>query len=205
MTEYNADPTRIYVIDSSSDCMMTNVMCGAYPDVFAAASCYSGVPAGCLEGSGLSPRSRHPSCAIGNPTKTGAECAEQVRGMHKCHEGPYPKMMIWDEIISHTNLAETLKQWSAILDAAWRENITETPPLLNYTLMARSYSDGQLSGLAILYLVMSQEIWIGLAFKVVRRLVHHMGANTDLRGSVIMTKHPNVTPCARLAAKLRSF
>lgn len=123
--------------------MMTNVMCGTYPDVFAAASCYSGVPAGCLAGSGSSPGSGDPSCGIGNLTKTGEAWAEQVYAMYEGYDGPYPKTMIWhgtaDEMISYNNLAETLKQWSTVLDVAWTENITDSPQL-NYTQMV--YGDG---------------------------------------------------------------
>lgn len=54
--EYGADPDSVFVTGSSSGCMMTNVLMAAYPDVFAAGSCYSGVAAGCLAGSpGSSP------------------------------------------------------------------------------------------------------------------------------------------------------
>ena len=54
--EYGADPARVFVTGSSSGCMMTNVLMAAYPDVFAAGSCYSGVAANCLAGSpGSSP------------------------------------------------------------------------------------------------------------------------------------------------------
>ncbi len=53
---YNADPAKVYVTGASSGCMMTNVLLAAYPDVFAAGSCYSGVAANCLAGSpGSSP------------------------------------------------------------------------------------------------------------------------------------------------------
>lgn len=143
ISEYNADPTRIYVTGSSSGCMMTNVLCGTYPDMFAAASCYSGVPAGCLAGSGSSPGSGDPSCGIGNLTKTGEEWAEQVYAMYEGYEGLYPKTMIWhgtaDDMISYNNLAETLKQWSTVLNVSWTKNITDTP-FLNYTEMV--YGDG---------------------------------------------------------------
>ncbi|MEV5746160.1 PHB depolymerase family esterase, partial [Microbispora rosea] len=45
---YNVDPSRIVVSGFSSGAMMTNVLAAQYPDVFSAASAYSGVPAGCF-------------------------------------------------------------------------------------------------------------------------------------------------------------
>lgn len=72
-------------------------------------------------------------------------------------------------------------------------------------VMAQSYLDGQPSGLAMLYLVMSREIWIGMVSKTMRKLVHHMGANTDSDSLVIMVKYSNATPSTKLAAVFWSF
>ncbi|WP_259403180.1 alpha/beta hydrolase family esterase, partial [Microbispora sp. H10670] len=41
---YNVDPGRIVVSGFSSGAMMTNVLAAEYPDVFSAASAFSGVP-----------------------------------------------------------------------------------------------------------------------------------------------------------------
>lgn len=45
---YGADAARVFVTGSSSGAMMTNLLAATYPDVFAAATVYSGVPAGCF-------------------------------------------------------------------------------------------------------------------------------------------------------------
>ncbi len=49
---YGGDLNRTYVTGTSSGAMMTNVLVGAYPDVFKAGSVYSGVPDGCFYVSG---------------------------------------------------------------------------------------------------------------------------------------------------------
>jgi len=50
LNRYSADRQRVFVMGFSSGGMMTNVMAGAYPDVFAAAASYSGVAFGCFQG-----------------------------------------------------------------------------------------------------------------------------------------------------------
>nr|BBJ56023.1 hypothetical protein SAVMC3_86520 [Streptomyces avermitilis] len=45
---YDADPGRIFATGISSGAMMTNVLLGDYPDVFAAGAAFAGVPFGCF-------------------------------------------------------------------------------------------------------------------------------------------------------------
>lgn len=142
--KYNADPTKVFATGSSSGCMMTNVLLAAYPDVFAAGSCYSGVAAGCLAGSpGSSPQSADPRCASGQNVKTGAEWAELARGMYPGFAGPYPRMQTFhgtaDHFVEYLNLAEELKEWSALLGVEFNKNVTDTPQA-GYTQMV--YGDG---------------------------------------------------------------
>ena len=144
MSKYDADPTRIFVTGSSSGCMMTNIMCATYPDLFTAASCYSGFPAGCLIGSpGSSPETGDPECGRGNVTKSGTDWASLVRSMYPGYHGRYPRILIWhgekDYFVSYHNLAETLKQWSSIFNISQTRNITDSPDR-NYTEII--YGDG---------------------------------------------------------------
>jgi poly(3-hydroxybutyrate) depolymerase len=44
---YDADPTRVYVVGTSSGAMMTQALLGIYPDLFRAGAEFSGVPCGC--------------------------------------------------------------------------------------------------------------------------------------------------------------
>ncbi|KAI0836953.1 carbohydrate esterase family 1 protein [Hypoxylon sp. FL0890] len=142
--KYNADPTKVYATGSSSGCMMTNVLMAVYPDVFAAGSCYSGVAAGCLAGSpGSSPQSADPKCASGQNVKTGEQWAEQAKAMYPGFNGSYPRMQTFhgtaDHFVDYLNLAEQLKEWSALLGVEFTKNVTNTPQS-GYTQMV--YGDG---------------------------------------------------------------
>ncbi|KAK7751665.1 hypothetical protein SLS62_006325 [Diatrype stigma] len=149
--KYNGDPTKVYVTGASSGCMMTNVLLAAYPDVFAAGSCYSGVAANCLAGSpGSSPISADPQCASGQNVKTGEEWAELVRAMYPEYTGKSPRMQTFhgtaDSFVNYPNLAEELKEWSALLGVEFSHNETDTPQR-GYTKMV--YGDGtQLVGIS---------------------------------------------------------
>lgn len=143
-TTYNADSSRIFVTGTSSGCMMTNVMMATYPDVFAAATCYSGVSAGCLAGSpGSSPGSADPTCANGQNIKTPDQWAAQARAMYPGYTGSYPRLQTYhglaDTFVHWRNLGEQLKQWSALHGVSFSHNNTNTPRQ-GYTQMI--YGDG---------------------------------------------------------------
>lgn len=144
ITKYSADPARVFATGSSSGCMMTNVMAAVYPDLIAAGSCYSGVPAGCLAGSpGASPQSADPACASGKIIKSGAAWATQVRAMYPGWNGTYPRMATWhghaDTFVSYLNLNEQIKEWSTLLDVSYVKNVTSSPQS-GYTQMV--FGDG---------------------------------------------------------------
>ncbi|KFY81681.1 hypothetical protein V500_11197 [Pseudogymnoascus sp. VKM F-4518 (FW-2643)] len=50
ISKYNADASKVFVTGVSSGEMMTNVMVAVYPNLFTAASAYSGVAAECFAG-----------------------------------------------------------------------------------------------------------------------------------------------------------
>ncbi|KAF1938926.1 alpha/beta-hydrolase [Clathrospora elynae] len=142
--KYNADPTKVFVTGSSSGCMMTNVMIATYPEVFAAATCYSGVAAGCLAGSpGASPSSANPDCANGKVIKTQAQWVDQVKAMYPGYSGSYPRIMTYhgtaDNVVFIPNLGEQLKEWSGIHGVSFTKNVTNTPQS-GYTELV--YGDG---------------------------------------------------------------
>jgi acetylxylan esterase len=132
LKKYSGDPKRVFVTESSSGCMMSNVLCATYPDVFAAASCYSGVAVGCLAGSpGSSPASADPTCANGLNVKTGAQWAAQVKAMYPGYNGTYPRMQTWhgtaDSLVKYPNLGEQVKEWSTLLGVTFARNATSSP------------------------------------------------------------------------------
>ncbi|KJR83913.1 acetylxylan esterase [Sporothrix schenckii 1099-18] len=144
ISKYGADPAKVFATGSSSGCMMTNVMMAVYPDIIAAATCYSGVAAGCLAGSpGSSPSTANPNCASGRIVKSGAEWAAEVRGMYPGWNGSYPRLATWhghaDTFVSYLNLQEQIKEWSTLLDVTYVKNLTATPQA-GYTEMV--FGDG---------------------------------------------------------------
>ncbi|KAF9695481.1 hypothetical protein EKO04_006369 [Ascochyta lentis] len=144
IAKYSADPAKVFVTGSSSGCMMTNVLMATYPDVFAAATCYSGVAAGCVAGSpGASPITSDPTCANGLNIKTQAEWVRVVKAMYPGYTGKYPKLATWhgtsDTLVKLPNLGEQLKQWSGVQGVTFTKNVTNTPET-GYTQIV--YGDG---------------------------------------------------------------
>jgi acetylxylan esterase len=72
---YGVDASRVFVTGTSSGAMMTNVLAGAYPDLFKGASAISGVPYACFAGSGM----WNNACANGQSIKTAAEWVSLLR------------------------------------------------------------------------------------------------------------------------------
>lgn len=110
----HADSTRVYVLGVSSGAMMTNLLLGAYPDVFAGGAAYAGVPFGCFSG----PNSWNDDCAKGRITKTPKEWGDLVRAAYPEYSGKRPKIQMWhgtnDEVLAYHNLSEAVKQWTNI-------------------------------------------------------------------------------------------
>lgn len=66
LTQWGADANRVFVTGTSSGAMMTNVLLGAYPDIFKGGAAFSGVPYGCFAG----PNAWNTACALGEVIKT---------------------------------------------------------------------------------------------------------------------------------------
>lgn len=85
------DPDRVFSAGTSSGAMMTNVLMGAYPDLFKAASHFSGVPYGCFAG----PNAWHVQCAKGELLLTPKEWGDRLRSGYPGYTGPRPKVQFW--------------------------------------------------------------------------------------------------------------
>ena len=114
VTKYGGDPTRVYVVGTSSGAMMTNVLLATYPDVFAAGSVYSGVPAGCFAVSGATATQDPPgwanACANGQLSKTGPEWGNIVRGAYPGFNGTRPRIQIFHGTADNTLNYKNCKQ-----------------------------------------------------------------------------------------------
>ncbi|EGP83276.1 putative acetyl xylan Esterase/Acetylesterase [Zymoseptoria tritici IPO323] len=113
---YNGDASRVFVTGESSGAMMTQVMAAVYPDLFAAGSAFSGVPAGCFSTGSV--RGWNSQCAGGKINKTPAQWAAQVHAMYSGFNGQYPRMQIYhgdaDTTLNIANLDEAVKEWSGV-------------------------------------------------------------------------------------------
>lgn len=87
--------------------------------------------------------SADPTCANGQNVKSGEEWARLVREMYPGYTGRYPRMQTFhgtaDNFVAYANLAEQLKEWSAVLGVEFSHNETDTPRS-GYTKMV--YGDG---------------------------------------------------------------
>ncbi|KAK6834315.1 PHB depolymerase family esterase [Apiospora arundinis] len=116
LKKYNGDASRVYVTGESSGAMMTQVMAAVYPDMFAAASEFSGEPAGCFRTGTV--RGWNGQCAGGQINKSPADWAAQVHKMYPGYTGTYPKMQVYhgdvDKTLNINSFNESIKEWSGI-------------------------------------------------------------------------------------------
>ncbi|TYB41043.1 alpha/beta hydrolase family esterase, partial [Microbispora tritici] len=126
---YNVDPGRIVVSGFSSGAMMTNVLAAEYPDVFSAASAFSGVPAGCFATNDGS--LWNSQCSGGQITKTAQQWGDQARAMYPGYTGRYPRMQLWhgttDTTLHYNNFGEEIKQWTNLNGLSQTPAFTDHP------------------------------------------------------------------------------
>ncbi|WP_406070254.1 PHB depolymerase family esterase [Micromonospora sp. NBC_01638] len=126
---YAADPARIFATGTSSGAMMTNVMLGDYPDVFAAGASFAGVPFSCFATGGSS--EWNSECANGQLIKTPQQWGDLVRGAYPGYTGQRPRMQIWhgtnDETLRYPNFGEQVKQWTNVHGLSQTPTYTDSP------------------------------------------------------------------------------
>ncbi|MEU4836458.1 PHB depolymerase family esterase [Streptosporangium sp. NPDC023615] len=126
---HNVDPARIVVSGFSSGAMMTNVLAAQYPDVFAAGSAFSGVPAGCFATTNGS--LWNSQCSGGNLIKTAQQWGDQARAMYPGYTGRYPRMQLWhgttDTTLHYNNFGEQIKQWTNLHGLGQSPAFTDRP------------------------------------------------------------------------------
>jgi acetylxylan esterase len=126
---YGTDPNRTFVTGASSGAMMTNVLLGDYPDVFAAGSAFSGVPFGCFATTDGS--MWNSACANGQVSKTAQAWGDLVRAAYPGYSGRRPRMQVFhgttDSTLQYPNFAEQIKQWTNVLGVSQTPAFTDTP------------------------------------------------------------------------------
>jgi acetylxylan esterase len=125
----NADPNRVYATGLSSGAMMTNVLLGAYPDVFKAGSAYAGVPFGCFATTDGS--LWNTACANGQISKTPQQWGDLARAAFPGFGGARPRMQLWhgtsDATLNFVNFGEEIKQWTNVLGVSQTPTTTDQP------------------------------------------------------------------------------
>ncbi|GAA2765263.1 hypothetical protein GCM10010103_43040 [Streptomyces paradoxus] len=126
---YDADTGRVFATGISSGAMMTNVLLGDYPDVFAAGAAFSGVPFGCFATTDGS--EWNSACSGGTITRTPKEWGDLARGAYPGYTGPRPRMQIWhgtqDDVLRYPNFGEQIKQWTNVQGVSQTPATTDTP------------------------------------------------------------------------------
>ncbi|GAA2430165.1 extracellular catalytic domain type 1 short-chain-length polyhydroxyalkanoate depolymerase [Streptomyces glaucus] len=126
---YDADTGRIFATGISSGAMMTNVLLGNYPDVFAAGAAFAGVPFGCFATTDGS--EWNSACAGGTVTRTPQQWGDLVRGSYPGYSGPRPRMQLWhgtqDDVLRYPNFGEEIKQWTNVHGVGQAPAATDTP------------------------------------------------------------------------------
>ncbi|KAI0257853.1 Alpha/Beta hydrolase protein [Gloeopeniophorella convolvens] len=134
ISTYGVDPNHVFVTGTSSGAMMTNVMSGSYPNLFQAASAYSGVPFGCFAGAS----DWNSQCANGDLTKTAQAWGDEVRAAYPGYTGPRPKMMLWhgtaDTTLYYPNYGQEILEWTNVLGVSSTATTTDqNDPQSGYT------------------------------------------------------------------------
>jgi cellulase/cellobiase CelA1 len=109
--------------------MMTNVLLGDYPDVFAAGAAFAGVPFGCFATTDGS--EWNTACANGTVIQTPQQWGDLVRGADPGYTGPRPRMQLWhgtaDDILRYPNFGEEIKQWTNVQGVSQTPAATDSP------------------------------------------------------------------------------
>ena len=135
---YGVDSTKIFVTGSSSGGIMAQTLSATYPDIFSAATVYSGVAATCFESAAGAVNAWNATCAQGNIRGTVAYWMNAAHDMYPGWTGGYPAMRLYhgssDTTLHPPNLYEEIKQWTGLwgYSAIAQENQTDTP-LPGYT------------------------------------------------------------------------
>jgi acetylxylan esterase len=113
-------------------------MAATYPELFAAGTVYSGVPAGCFVSSSNTPDGWNSSCAQGQINDTPQQWANVVYAMDPGYSGSRPRMQIYhgtaDTTLYPSNYNETIKEWAGVFgyDYTKPTSVQDNVPAANY-------------------------------------------------------------------------
>lgn len=141
VAQYGSDRGRVYVTGLSAGGGMTADLLADYPDVFAAGSINSGLPAQCATTQADASR-----CQNSNLGLTPQQWGDKVRNSFPGYTGPWPRVAIWqgtsDFTVYPVNATELRDQWTNVWGIGQTPSSTQTLPA-NTTLSVYNDATGK--------------------------------------------------------------
>jgi poly(hydroxyalkanoate) depolymerase family esterase len=125
MTMHSVDAKRIFIVGFSGGGATAALAAALWPDVFAGAATFAGIPYDCtnqfIEVS---------SCLKPGKDMSAEEWGKRVRDAMPNYTGPWPKMSLWqgsaDSIVSPTNRTQLIRQWTNVHGVSATPSATDT-------------------------------------------------------------------------------
>ncbi|HEY5835235.1 alpha/beta hydrolase family esterase [Streptomyces sp.] len=141
VAQYGSDRGRVYVTGLSAGGGMTADLLADYPDVFAAGSINSGLPAQCAVTQSEASRCQNSSLGL-----TPQQWGDKVRNSFPGYTGPWPRVAIWqgtsDFTVYPVNATELRDQWTNVWGISQTPSSTQSLPA-NTTLSIYNDSTGK--------------------------------------------------------------
>lgn len=125
LSAHGGDARRVFVVGFSAGGAEAAVMAALWPEVFAGAASFAGVPFGCSS-------SFFDVNACMNPgqDRTAKDWGDRVRGAVPGYAGPYPRFAVWqgtsDAVVGPKNRTQLARQWTHVHGLAMSDAETET-------------------------------------------------------------------------------
>lgn len=148
LAKYDADPHRVFVTGISSGAMMTNVLVGVYPDIFAGGSAWAGVALGCFAPPNNTDAFDYwnSDCAEGLVVHTPAQWKAIVQAAYPGYNGWRPKMQVFhgtvDQVLNYTNFFQEINEWTGVFGFSQKPTeVTQNFLHANWTRYKFGYDD----------------------------------------------------------------
>jgi poly(hydroxyalkanoate) depolymerase family esterase len=122
---HGVDPKRVYVAGFSAGAGMAILLAATWPDVFAGAASFAGIPYDCA--------STFPDvsgCMNPGKDRTAEDWGNRLQAAFPSYTGPWPRISIWqgtsDNVVGPNNRTQLARQWTNAHGLAETPSVTET-------------------------------------------------------------------------------